>query len=158
MSWLDPSRCILIAVALAALAFGYFAWADYIGDVREAEIHADYKVQADIADAERAAIAAPIEAKQQAAQAHIRTVTKTIVKEVKVYVKDTDCPMPSGFRVYHDAAANGKVPDATGIADAAPSTTADVASTIAQNYGTYHEIAARLSGLQDWVRSQQEVK
>lgn len=38
MSWLSPTRWLLILAAVAALALGYFAWADHIGDVREAQV------------------------------------------------------------------------------------------------------------------------
>jgi hypothetical protein len=86
-------------------------WADLIGDVREAKVHAQYATQAAKVDAKREAVAAPIVAKHEAAQVRIRTVTKTIIKEVPVYVQADACPMPAGFRVLHDAAANGEVPD-----------------------------------------------
>lgn len=158
LTWLNPGRWLLYLALAAALVAGYFAWADHIGNVREAKVRAEYQQQADAANKARAAIAAPIAAKQAADQARIITVTKTIIKEVPTYVKTTDCPMPGGFRVLHDAAANGELPDPARVADAAPAAAATVATTIADNYGTCQETAARLSGLQDWVRAQRDLK
>ena len=36
LAWLNPGRWLLIGGLVAALLLGYFAWADHIGDVREA--------------------------------------------------------------------------------------------------------------------------
>ncbi len=155
LDWFNPTRWLLLAGLVLALTAGYFAWSDHIGDVREAKVRAEYAAQVVKVDARREAVAAPIAAKQEAAQIKIRTVFKTIIKEVPVYVKSTDCPMPGGFRVLHDAAANGAVPDPAAVADAAPAPTTDVAATVADNYGIYFETAERLSGLQQWVKDQQ---
>jgi hypothetical protein len=38
MSWLSPYRWLLIGGLILALTLGYFAWADHIGDVREAQV------------------------------------------------------------------------------------------------------------------------
>ena len=90
--------------------------------------------------------------------AAIVTVTKTIIKDRYVYVKDTDCALSGGFRVLHDAAAHGVIPQPAAIADAASAPAADVADTVATNYGTCHQIAERLTALQAWVRAQQDLK
>lgn len=83
-----------------------------------------------------------------------------IVKEVKVYVPaqaDADCTVPHGFVRLHDAAAEGVVPDAPSLADAAPSAIAlsTTVATVADNYGRYHAVAEQLKALQQWVREQQ---
>lgn len=158
LAWLSPGRWLLLGALLGALVLGYFAWADHIGDVREGQVRAQYAKQAKAVDDARAAIAPPIAARQEAAQEKIRTVFKTIIKEVPTYVSINDCPMSPGFRVLHDAAANGQLPDAAGIADAAAVPAPDVANTFAGNYQTCHANAARLTGLQDWVRAQQQIK
>ena len=160
LTWLNPGRWLLYGALVAALVLGYFAWADHIGDVREAKVRAEYQKQADTADKARAAVAAPIALKQAAAQARIVTVTETIIKEVPTYVKTTDCAMPGGFRVLHDAAAaaDGELPDPARVADAAPVAAQDVATSVADNYGTCLANATRLSGLQDWVRAQAMLK
>lgn len=156
MSFLKQS--LLYLALVAALVLGYRAWVDHIGDVREATVRAQYAKQAKTADDTRAAITPPIVEKEAAAQVQIRTITKTTIKEVPIYVKTTDCPVPGRFRVYYDAAANGVLPDPAAIPDAAPAALADVASTTATNFGTCHEIAQRLTSLQEWVRAQAEAK
>lgn len=158
LAWLSPGRWLLYLALAAALVAGYFAWADHIGDAREVKIRAQYAEQAKKADEARAAISVPIAEKQIVVQEKIRTVFKTIIKEVPTYVSENDCPMSPGFRVFYDAAANGVIPDPARIPDAAHVPAQDVANTTAENFKTYHEVAARLTGLQDWVKAQQAVK
>lgn len=158
LAWLNPGRWMLYAALAAALALGAWRLHDYIGDKREAQVVARYAKQAKDADDARAAIAAPIAARQEAAQEKIRTVFKTIIKEVPTYVSINDCPMSPGFRVLHDAAANGEVPDPARIANAAAVPAQDVASTAAANYQVCHANSARLMDLQAWVSAQQQAK
>lgn len=158
LAFLNPGRWMLYAALAAALVVGYFAWADHIGDVREGQVRAQYAKQAKEVDDKRAAVAAPVAAKQGVAQEKIRTVFKTIVKEVPTYVSTNDCPMSPGFRVFHDAAAHGELPDASRIADAAAVPAPDVANTTAANYQVCHTNSARLTGLQEWVRAQAALK
>lgn len=155
MSWLNPGRWLLVLVAVAALVLGYGAWAKHQQGVGYSRAQGEYATQAQKTDAKREAVAAPIAAKQESAQVQIRTITKTILKEVPVYVKADDCPMSPGFRLLVDAAANGEIPDPAGIADAAPVPAAVAAETTVTNYGTCHETAARLVGLQGWITAQQ---
>lgn len=150
------AECAIVAALALAVTFAIHHYGAQRFDAGKAEVTAQYAKQAREADAKREAITAPIAQKQEAAQVQIRTVTQTIIKKVPVYVKSTDCPMPGGFRVLHDAAANGEVPDPARIPDAAPAAAQDVAETIAANYGTYREVAERLIGLQEWVRAQAE--
>lgn len=157
-TWLDPYRWLLYLALFGALVLGYFAWADHVGDVRETKVRDQYAKQAKTTDEKRAAITPPIVKKEAAAQIKIRTITQTIIKKVPVYVQATDCPMPGGFRVLHDAAAHGELPDAARIPDAAAVPAQDVASTVAENYGTCREVAQRLTSLQEWVRAQATIK
>lgn len=158
LTLLSPTRWLLLACCVAALVWGYFAWADHQQDIGYDKAKAEYSRQAQQADAQREEVAAPVAATQIVVQERIRTVTKTIIKEVPVYVKADACPMPGGFRVLHDAAADGEVPDAARIADAAPVPAQDVAATVADNYGTCLANAARLTGLQEWVSRQVNLK
>lgn len=119
---------------------------------------AEYAAQVVKVDAKREAVAAPIAAKQEAAQVQIRTVFKTITKEVPVYVKADDCAVSGGFRVYFNAAANGTLPDPARIADAAPVAAQDLADIIVENDRIYYETAERLRGLQQWVTDQAALK
>jgi hypothetical protein len=87
----------------------------------------------------------------------IREKAKSITKEVPIYVPSHSCPMPGGFRVLHDAAARGELPDSAGVADALAVPPQDIAATVSDNYGTCHEVAEQLTSLQEWVRGQQAV-
>lgn len=149
------TKIIAVLLLVAGVWFGYGAWAKHQQGIGYDRAQAEYVKQAKKVDTAREALASPIAAKQEAAQVQIRTVTKTIIKEVPVYVKATDFPMPAGFRVLHDAAADGTLPDPARIPDAAPVPAQDVAGTITENYGTCHETATRLVGLQSWVAAQQ---
>ena len=81
--------------------------------------------------------------------------TKVIIKEIPVYVPATTPDLPAGFRVLHDSAAQGVIPDPARIADASPVPAQDAAETIVSNYGTCAETAEQVIALQDWIRAQQ---
>lgn len=49
MSWLSPARWLIVGGLIAALVLGYFAWADHIGDQREATVRAEYTAAALVA-------------------------------------------------------------------------------------------------------------
>lgn len=159
MSWLSPTRWLLIGAVIAAL-FGGWQWREQVVDRRGYDrAVSEYKATAKKVDDKRKAIAAPIAAKQEAAQVRIRTITKTIVEKVPVYVPLDSCPLPAGFRLLHDsAAANEPIPDATAIVDGAAIPAAVVAETVVSNYGTCNANAARLAGLQEWVSAQGALK
>lgn len=79
---------------------------------------------------------------------------ETIIKEVPYYVPSDTCILPAGFRLLHDAAARGELPDTTRSTDAQPVTAQTVATTIATNYQQSREIATQLEALQEWVMRQ----
>jgi hypothetical protein len=89
--------------------------------------------------------------------------TRILVQRVPVYVSptaDRRCDVPHGFVRLHDAAAAGDgLPDPAGQSDEAASGLAlsAVAATVAENYGTCHQIADQLSALQAWIRDQQDL-
>lgn len=90
----------------------------------------------------------------------VRTVTRTITKEIPRYVSPeavSRCDVPDGFVRVHDAAAAGVLPDPPSELDAAPSGVGidQVAGTVVENYGTCAETSAQLIALQAWVREQQ---
>ena len=158
LAWFNPTRW-LIALGLAlALWAGYHAWAHHQQGIGYDRARAEYAKQAEETDDKRGAVAPVVEAAHKKAVEKIVVITETILKEVPTYVKDTDCPMPGGFRVLHDAAAHGQLPGPAGIADAAPAPAAAVATTVASNYGTCTEFAQRLTDLQAWVKAQQDAK
>ncbi len=94
----------------------------------------------------------------------VRERGATLIKEIPVYVTpiaDAACVVPAGFVRVHDAAAEGKPLDgATGDFDAAASGVAlsAVAEVAATNYGTCHETAAQVIGLQEFIRGQLEAQ
>jgi hypothetical protein len=82
----------------------------------------------------------------------VREAAAVITKEVPVYVPSDACTLPAGFRVLHDAAAAGLVPDAARLADAAPADAQTVAATVADNYAACHAIREQLTALQQFER------
>jgi hypothetical protein len=80
-------------------------------------------------------VSAEVGAKAVAAGERIRTVTRTQIIEVPTYVSANDCPLSPGFRVLHDAAAVGQLPEPARIADAAAVPAPEVAATVVANYG-----------------------
>jgi hypothetical protein len=85
-----------------------------------------------------------------------------IIKEVPKYITkadDTQCVIPNGFVLLHDSASRNEVPDSTRSVDAGASEVklSGVATTVTENYTTYHKIAEQLKSLQEWVREQQRI-
>ena len=83
--------------------------------------------------------------------------SREIIKEVKVYVQD-NCTLSGGFRLLHDSAVNNELPDPARIVDEAPVSVADVAETVARNYGICEETKTTLQALQSWVREQSGIR
>ena len=83
--------------------------------------------------------------------------SREIIKEVKVYVQD-NCTLSGGFRLLHDSAVNNELPDPARIVDEAPVSVADVAETVARNYGICEETKTTLQALQSWVREQSSIR
>ena len=153
MPW--PYRAMVIA-ALAAALFG-FGWIK--GASHE-------QAKSDAAKAAQTVFVAHVQQKQ--AEATVQVVTKyvdrirtvhetgaTITKEIPIYVPSDAVDLPGGFRLLHDAAALGKLPDSSRIANAASVPVADIARTVTANYETYHSIAEQLTALQEWIKAQQ---
>lgn len=89
------------------------------------------------------------------AETKIKLVTKTIVKEVPVYVTKSDdaaCTINNGFVRVHDAAAHGELPGNPSGIDGEPSGVklSAVAQTVADNYGTCRLALSRDAEWQDW--------
>jgi hypothetical protein len=85
-----------------------------------------------------------------------------IIKEIPKYItKDADakCDVPTGFVVLHDSASRNEVPDSTRSIDAGTSEVklSDVATTVTENYTTYHKVAEQLKSLQEWIKLQQSI-
>lgn len=147
----------LLALAVALLGFGWMKGAQH-GERRldEARVNADKEITR--LAGERAKVTEKIVTKYVPKIAKAQVITETIIKEVDRYVPSTDCPLSPGFRVLHDAAATGEVPDPAGRTHAAAVTAKEAASTVADNYGACRADQLRLEGLQEWIREQQRVK
>lgn len=145
----------LLALAGALLAFGWVKGASH------------EQAKADAANLSATARTAIV--RQRQAEATVQVLTKyvdrvrtvhvageTIIKEVPVYVPADSPDLPGGFRLHHDAAALGELPNPARIADAAPVPAQDVAATVAANYLTCRENAEQLTALQEWVIKQRQ--
>lgn len=92
----------------------------------------------------------------------VRVVTKQgkeVVREVERLVPYGLCQLDGGFRLLHDAAAAGSLPEPAGGADGppAPVEQAAAAEVVAGNYLACHLNAEQLMALQGWVRKQQKL-
>jgi len=153
--WTKLALCGLVALAIMGVLTGAYLHVKQLG--RE-EVIAELLQQTVAVNTARAAIAPPIEKKVVQKITEYKVVTETILKEVPVYVKATDCPMSPGFRVLHDAAADGRLPDPTSIPDAAPASAQDVASTVVANYGTCNKALTLVNGWQEWADEQAKLR
>lgn len=85
-----------------------------------------------------------------------------IVQEIPKYItkeSDAKCDVPNSFIVLHDSAAKNEIPDSARASDARTSNVkiSGVATTVAENYGTCHEVREQLKSLQEWVREQERL-
>lgn len=86
----------------------------------------------------------------------VREKSDEVVKAIPYYVR-TSCVFPGAWRVLHDAAASGSLPEDTSGAIAAAEPVEGVAAleTVAANYGTCQADQARLAALQQLVKGLQ---
>lgn len=128
---------------------------------------ASLKAQYDAERARRADVALEVERVYIPKVEYIRGETRTITKEVPIYVtveNDAHCgALPVGFERLHDDTARGRdglpaaraAADPDGAAAAAaltPLFLSDVGRALAGNYGACRENAERLTALQAWVK------
>jgi hypothetical protein len=148
--------------AAAATAIGGFAAGWKVHDWRDgaAQVHAAAAAAKTIQ--RQAAASQTIAVADQAAPDRVRTVTRTLIQKVPVYVSattDLRYPLPLGFVRLHDAAVAGDhlsaaAPGSVGPDDAPSGVAASAAAAvIVGNYGACHADQARLAELQAWARS-----
>lgn len=148
-------------VLVLALAFGYNRWAEGLRDEGRAEVQAEWDASVERGKREIA------ELKAKAEKVTVRTEIKyvdrvktirekgdVIVKEVTKFVPVDSGYLSGGFRVFHDAAVENRVPDPSKISDAAPTAVTDVATTVAENYEKCHVAYARVEAWQSWAKEQ----
>lgn len=150
-----PYRLLaLAALAAALIAFGWVKGASNAQDGFDKLLAKQAQAEFTLASA-RQAVTAKVDLKFAPQLVKIETITKTIIKKVPTYVPATACPLPSGFRVLHDAAAtSSELPDTPSQPDAAPVAAQDAAVIVTENYGICNVNAKRLEGLQEWVTEQ----
>lgn len=154
LMWLNPGRWLLYIALAGALWAGYMAWREHQRELGREEVRAEFARQAQAADRKREVITQVVERDVVRVVKQIELVTETITKEIPVYVPSDLPPLPGGFRVLHDAAARGEVPDPAASADAAAVAPAAAAETIAANYGACRADQERLRAFQEWARQQ----
>jgi hypothetical protein len=83
--------------------------------------------------------------------------SRTIIKEIPIYVQDT-VNLSGGWRMLHNNAVYNAVSDTTRDSDEATVTATDALETVIRNYGICHENSTTLSALQEWVREQSLIR
>lgn len=78
LALLNPGRWLLYGTFLAALALGYFAWADHIGNVRETTVRAEYTAAALKADQAARAREQSLQSQVNKAQSDAQIRSKTL--------------------------------------------------------------------------------
>jgi hypothetical protein len=155
-----PTSVWIGLVAAIALLSGIW-WLDHNGyergaSVVQAEFDA-YRVAAEEAlQKERARQARVVEKVVVEYRDRVKIVKEKgdeIIKEVPVLVHG-DCNLTGGWRVLHDAAATGSLPDDPGRAAAAADPVEDTAAaeTVAGNYAICRADQARLGALQQLLK------
>lgn len=165
-----PNPYILLAIlvgAITALGGIYFAGYRHGIDVGNAKIEtaiAQAEQKAAAAQKAQDAISTAEAVKEAQAEQIVQHTFDTIEQKVPIYVTKTDrsCHLSNGFvRLWNDAIAGAdQLPNTPGQSDATASTfsAADFLNNAVTNYAIYHRTATQLSGLQDWVRQQEQVK
>lgn len=84
-----------------------------------------------------------------------------IVQYVDQYIpQDTNCVIPNNVIGMLNSAMQNTIPDTTSITDASPSefTIHSITKNTVQNYGVCNEYREQITGLQDWIKQQSEVR
>jgi hypothetical protein len=154
---LGPGKYVLVAlVALAALVMAHEYGYSRAAKVGRAELAA-YQAKAAEESAKLEAKAAKVE-KQVVVEyrdrvREIRVVTPEVIREIEV-VRQSDCKLPSEFRMLHDAATGNGVETPAGANDGPQEVDpATVIETVRENYARARESIAQLEALQKWAAS-----
>ena len=83
--------------------------------------------------------------------------SRTIIKEIPIYVKDT-CTLSADWRMLHDSAIYNELPDPARIADAEAIGLEAATQTILENYQACNVNAETLSSLQQWLRDESAIR
>jgi hypothetical protein len=83
--------------------------------------------------------------------------SRTIIKEIPIYVQDT-VNLSGGWRMLHNNAVYNAVSDTTRDSDEGTVTAQAALERVASNYGICHENSQTLQALQSWVREQSAIR
>jgi hypothetical protein len=83
--------------------------------------------------------------------------SRTIIKEIPIYVQDT-VNLSGGWRMLHNNAVINAVSETSRDSDEGTVTAQDALETVAANYGICHQNKETLTALQDWVREQSVIR
>lgn len=148
-----PEIALLILAALVAYQWRAYGARRY--DEGALSVRTEYAVRDAIMQPKQAAASERVVVEYVDRMQVVYQRGATITKEIPVYVPVDSCALPPGFRVLHDAAARGEIPDPAAIANAQPAPARDVAAVVVDNYTTCQANAETLIGLQKWVREQE---
>lgn len=151
---------LILTISAAAVAGAYYRVKSLGWEERDAIAQKEEK--------ERERLAAVLATKQVAVTERVVTkyITRTkeiqvkgeeVIREVEKLVPSGSCDLPGGWRVLHDAAAQGSLPETASGDAAAPVPAATAATTVAQNYAICRLDQERLRALQEWVLEQENL-
>ena len=164
-----PAGGVLVALGIVAvaLALTYRAGVE-VGVERQvaAQARREEAARKAVAMVEKGgrAITAAVDQQSAARKVEIRTITKTLIEKVPVYVTveaDRHVDIPVGFVRLHDQAASGLpgLPDAPGLVVDASSgvSLSAVAGTVVGNYGVAYEWREEALACRAWVARQADL-
>lgn len=162
MNWLNPIPLLYRWLAIGALVLAFGAFCGFKGYA--AGIEKLHKAQA-AAVLEggrilttRTVVTEKIVTKYLPQIVKQKVAGELTVKEIHAHANPADPPVAGSFRVWHDAAAAGSVPDPARLADGAAVPLEDASATVAENYAACRADQLKLTGLQEWVRVQGKVR
>lgn len=153
-----PYRWLALALLVAAAcAVAWFKGAGHVQDQWDLDV-ARQERDAERLATRRAAATVQVVTRYVDRVRIVRDTTTATLAEVPRYVTPPDddrCTVNAGFVRLHNAAAEGRLPDPAGPADAHPAGLAlsAVAGTVIDNYGRCRENTEQLIGLQAWIRA-----
>ena len=86
----------------------------------------------------------------------IRENAKEIIREVPVYIPADTPDLPAGFRLLHDAAAEGRQTNSADVATATPVPVDHAATVIISNYASCLAWREQVLGWQSWYQQLHE--
>jgi hypothetical protein len=137
---------------LALLALGWFSYSQHVSlhekDVQLGALADDLKQSRRIGEVDRIALQGRL-----VAATHNLSTMKELQRAVPAQVPDGTPALPPGWRVLHDAAAEGvQLPDPASSAPAAPVAAAEAAATVIRNYGSCRDQDDAYQRLQQWLQ------